>query len=82
MEEGTLIDSTKSRNLPFQFQVGSGQVFQGLDVAIRHLPLHSLSEITIPSCFAYGAKGLPPKIPPGAVLIYKVEVLTVERLAK
>lgn len=77
LEDGTMVDSTRQRNLPFEFTVGAQQVMDGLDEAIRRLSEGSLTELTIPSCFAYGAVGFPPRVPPHAVLVYRVEVLRV-----
>lgn len=59
--------------------MGSGQVMEGWDMAILHVSLHSTVELTVPSAYAYGESGLPPQIPPHAVLVYKLELLDIER---
>ena len=34
-------------------------------------------ELTIPSELAYGERGSPPKIPPGSVLVFKMEIIEI-----
>jgi len=73
LEDGSQIDSTKNRAL--QFKVGHGEVMEGLDVAVQHMSVGQVCEVTIPSLYAYGTTGCPPQVPPRAVLIYKIELL-------
>lgn len=43
------------------------------------LSVGQVAEIFIPSWYAYGTTGAPPWIPPGADLMYEVELLDVLR---
>jgi FKBP-type peptidyl-prolyl cis-trans isomerase len=57
------------------FEIGKQQVIKGLEVAVQHMDVGSLCEVTIPSCYAYKDVGLPPLIPPNAVLVYHIELI-------
>lgn len=71
------IDSSIGRDVVVEFTVGSGQVILGLDVAIQSMAVGGVYELTIPTCYAYGESGFPPSIPPNAVLVYIVELLSI-----
>jgi FKBP-type peptidyl-prolyl cis-trans isomerase len=77
-----VFDSTLERNLPFRFELGDDQVMHGWEAAVPHLSLGSVSELTIPAAFAYGADGFPPYVPPHAVLIYKIQLLEIVKTKK
>ncbi|GAX17066.1 FK506-binding protein 4/5 [Fistulifera solaris] len=77
LEDGTKIDSSYDRKLPFQFRVGEGQVVAGWDVALTKMSVGTIAEVTIPPLYAYGAVGFPPRIPPDATLMYRIELLKV-----
>ena len=86
-----LVDSTRSREMPLRFQLGSGQVVQGLEIAVACLPAEGddekkavvFAEATVPALYGYGAVGCPPSIPPNATLLFSnVELVKVERRRK
>lgn len=49
-------------------------LFQGLDLAIALMEVGETAAIEVASRFAYGDTGLPPDIPPGATLLYTIEL--------
>lgn len=53
-------------------------VFQGLDLAIALMEVGEVAEIEVASRFAYGETGLPPDVPPGASILYTVELKKIE----
>jgi FKBP-type peptidyl-prolyl cis-trans isomerase len=79
LEDGSKIDSSVDRNLPYQFQVGAGQVVKGFDVAVKSMSEGMIAEVTIPHLYAYGEAGCPPSIPPRAVLRVHLTVLRIVR---
>jgi len=49
----------------------------GWDVAIPHLSLGTIAEVTIPSLYAYGVSGFPPLVPADATLVYRIHLLRI-----
>ena len=54
LEDGTVFDSSKSHDKPFQFIVGSGQVIPGFDKAVIGMKLKEQKKITLQPTEAYG----------------------------
>lgn len=54
------------------------QVISGLDVSVALLNVGEKCLLKIEPRLAFGTKGLPPKIPPNVVVIYEVELVSVE----
>ena len=77
LTDGSKFDSSRDRDQPFSFRLGAGQVIRGWDQGVAGMKIGGLRKLTIPSDLAYGSKGFPPVIPPGATLIFEVELLGV-----
>ena len=74
--DGTVFDSSYSRNEPIVFQLGQGQVIRGWDEGIALLKKGSAAKLIIPSELAYGSQGGGGGIiPPSATLIFEVELI-------
>lgn len=76
--DGSVFDSSFSRNEPFQFVLGAGQVIQGWDVGIVGMKVGGKRILSIPPEMGYGMQDYGP-IPGGSTLIFEVELLKVER---
>ncbi len=74
--DGTVFDSSYKRNKPTSF--GCNQVIKGWTDALTHMPVGSTWEIYIPQELGYGAREAG-KIPPLSALIFKVELLEIEK---
>lgn len=79
LEDGTEFDSSIPRNQPFTFTLGAGQVIKGWDQGLLGMCEGEKRKLVIPSELGYGDRGVPPKIPGGATLIFEVELLKIER---
>ncbi|VDM95848.1 unnamed protein product [Thelazia callipaeda] len=79
LEDSTEFDSSKTRNKPFVFTLGMGQVIKGWDQGLLNMCEGEQRRLTIPSDLAYGSSGSPPKIPPDATLKFDIELLKIER---
>jgi FK506-binding protein 1 len=73
---GKEFDSSYSRNDPFSFQLGVGQVIKCWDYTIAKLSVGQKVKVTCPSEWAYGARGAGGLIPPNADLIFEIELLS------
>ncbi|KAJ7527942.1 hypothetical protein O6H91_16G076900 [Diphasiastrum complanatum] len=74
-ETNEVFDSTREDNTVFSFEVGKGSVIRAWDIAIKTMKVGEVAEITCKPDYAYGEEGSPPDIPPGATLIFEVELL-------
>jgi peptidylprolyl isomerase len=71
-------DSSWSRNEPFSFALGAGQVIPGWDKGVAGMKVGGRRELIIPSNLAYGAQGSPPVIGPNETLIFVIDLLAVQ----
>ncbi|KIJ31261.1 hypothetical protein M422DRAFT_214367 [Sphaerobolus stellatus SS14] len=75
--DGTKFDSSLDRGQPFTFYLGAGQVIQGWDQGLLGMCVGEKRRLRIPSDLGYGQRGSPPNIPPGATLVFDVELLDI-----
>jgi FKBP-type peptidyl-prolyl cis-trans isomerase FkpA/FKBP-type peptidyl-prolyl cis-trans isomerase FklB len=73
--DGTIFDSSYQRGESITFFLN--QVIPGWTEGVQLMPTGSTYELYIPSNLGYGARGIPGVIPPGATLIFKVELIRV-----
>jgi FKBP-type peptidyl-prolyl cis-trans isomerase len=74
--DGKQFDSSYDRGEPTTF--GVGQVIKGWTEGLQLMGVGSTYEFYIPSDLAYGERGAGRDIPPGAVLVFQVELLGIE----
>lgn len=75
LTDDTKFDSSVDRGSPFEFGVGQGNVIRGWDEAVALMKIGDKWRLTIPPDLAYGNRGVGGVIPPGATLIFEVELL-------
>jgi peptidylprolyl isomerase len=77
LEDGTKFDSSLDRGQPFTFPIGTGSVIAGWDEGVATMKVGGTRQLRIPSDLGYGDSGSG-TIPPGATLIFDVELLDVQ----
>jgi FKBP-type peptidyl-prolyl cis-trans isomerase len=78
LTDGKKFDSSRDRGQGFPFPLGGGRVIKGWDQGVAGMKVGELRKLTIPPHLAYGDKGFPGAIPPGATLVFEVELLEVK----
>ncbi len=76
--DGTQFDASWDRGQePFEFQLGGGQVIGGWDQGIVGMRQGGRRQLVIPAELGYGERGAGADIPPGAALIFVVDLVGV-----
>jgi FKBP-type peptidyl-prolyl cis-trans isomerase len=63
---------------PFKFTLGRGEVIKGWDEGVVGMKVGGKRRLRIPSELGYGSKGSLPDIPPGAGLVFEVELVSID----
>jgi FKBP-type peptidyl-prolyl cis-trans isomerase len=77
-KKGKEFDSSKNGGQSFRFTVGAGQVIKGWDQGVLGMKVGEKRRLTIPADLGYGDVGAGGVIPPGATLIFEVDLVGIE----
>jgi FKBP-type peptidyl-prolyl cis-trans isomerase FkpA len=76
LPNGKVFDSSVQRNEPATFPLSG--VIKCWTEGVQLMKVGGKSKLVCPAGIAYGDRGAPPSIPPGATLIFEVELLGIE----
>lgn len=76
---GALIDSTLGKS-PYTFQLGSTESphIKGWEEGFKDMKAGGRRRLIIPPEFAYGDKGAGKHVPPGATLLYEIDLIEID----
>jgi FKBP-type peptidyl-prolyl cis-trans isomerase FkpA/FKBP-type peptidyl-prolyl cis-trans isomerase FklB len=75
LTDGTVFDSSVQRGEPATFPLG--QVIPCWTEGVQQIKVGGKSRLVCPAALAYGDRGAPPRIKPGATLVFEVELLEI-----
>ena len=78
LKSGQKFDSSLDRGQPLVFSIGRGRVIKGWDEGVGSMRVGGKRKLIIPAHLGYGDGGAGGVIPPGATLIFEVELLAID----
>ncbi len=76
LRDGSVFDSSVDRGAPATFPLN--RVIACWTEGVQKMKVGGKSRLVCPAVIAYGDRGSPPRIPPGAPLVFEVELLEVQ----
>ena len=78
LESGSKFDSSVDRGQPFVFPLGAGRVIRGWDEGVATMKVGGKRRLVISPHLGYGDRGAGRVIPPGATLVFEVDLLGID----
>jgi FKBP-type peptidyl-prolyl cis-trans isomerase FkpA len=76
--KGKQFDSSRTGGQAFKFPLGTGSVIKGWDQGVAGMKIGESRRLIIPPDLAYGDNGAGGVIPPGATLVFDIDLIAIE----
>lgn len=80
LRDGTIFDSSMVRGEPMTFPLD--RVIPCWQEGLKRMKVGGTSELVCPSSLAYGERGSPPMIPPGATLVFGIKLVEIVEIVE
>ncbi|XP_068678232.1 uncharacterized protein [Montipora capricornis] len=77
-KDGSVFDSSHNRGQTFDFTLGKGMVIQGWEQGLKDMCVGEKRRLRVPAHLGYGDQGAGEVIPPGANLLFEVELMDIK----
>ena len=77
LETGVEFDSSYDRGKPITYPADMGKVPAGFDEGVLGMVRGGVRRVVVPPALAYGERGIPGKVPPDAIVTFKIELMEV-----
>lgn len=77
LDSGKEFDNSYDRGETLDFTLGAGELIKGMDDGLVGMRVGGKRRLRIPPALGYGAGGIPGVIPPNAVLVFDVELVSI-----
>lgn len=77
-KDGSVFDSSHNRGQTFDFTLGRGMVIQGWEQGLKDMCAGEKRKLRVPAHLGYGDQGAGAVIPPGANLLFDVELVEIK----
>lgn len=75
---GDIVDSSREKSEPFEFQLGIGEVIPAWEIVLPKMSVGQKVIVCVPPEHAYGKAGIPGVVPGNSVLNFEIELLAIK----
>jgi FKBP-type peptidyl-prolyl cis-trans isomerase len=77
--DGRIFDKISNPSRPFTFRLGRDVVIQAWDDILERMKKGERRLVIVPPEMGYGTRGMPPRIPRDATLVFEMELVEIKR---